>query len=68
MTQTHTNRPPLPDRTGVTRSPAASEFPPHSPPPQHSVTSHGMEYPALFGQVGSAPTPRLCPFLEFGEN
>jgi len=33
-----------------------------------SVTAHGMEYPALFGQVGSAPTPQLCPFLEFGEN
>jgi len=38
------------------------------PPPEPSVTSHGMEYRALFGQVGSAPTPRLCPFLEFGEN
>jgi len=39
-----------------------------SPPPEPSVTSHGMEYPALFGQVGSAPTPRLCPFQESGEN
>ena len=38
------------------------------PPPEPSVTSHGMEYRALFGQVGSAPTPRLCPFLESGEN
>jgi len=38
------------------------------PPPEASVTSHGMEYRALFGQVGSAPTPRLCPFLESGEN
>jgi len=27
-----------------------------------------MEYPALYGQVGSAPTPRLCPFLDSGEN
>ena len=46
-----------------------SEFPPRCPlPPEPSVTSHGMEYRALFGQVGSAPTPRLCPFLESGEN
>jgi len=27
-----------------------------------------MEYRALFGQVGSAPTPQLCHFLESGEN
>jgi len=34
---------------------AASEFlPPSSPPPEPSMTAHGMEYPALFGQVGSA--------------
>jgi len=32
------------------------------------VTSRGMEYRALFGQVGSAPTPRLCPFLDSSEN
>jgi len=38
------------------------------PPPEPSVTSHGMEYRALFGQVVSAPTPWLCPFLESGEN
>jgi len=38
------------------------------PPPEPRVMAHGMEYPALFGQVGSAPTPRLCPFLESGEN
>jgi len=38
------------------------------PPPEPSATSHGMEYRALFDQVGSAPTPRLCPFLESGEN
>jgi len=38
------------------------------PPPEPSVMSHGMEYRALFGQVGSAPTPWLCPFLESGEN
>jgi len=38
------------------------------PPPEPSVTAHGMEYLALFGQVGSAPTPQLCPFLESGEN
>jgi len=34
---------------------AASEFPlPSSPPPERSMMAHGMEYPALFGQVGSA--------------
>ena len=48
---------------------AVSEFPPHRhPPPEPSVTSHGKEYQALFGQVGSGPTPWLCPFLESGEN
>jgi len=62
------NRPSLPDRTSATHSPAAREFPPPCPPPEPSMTSHSMEYPALFGQVGSAPTPRLCPFLESGEN
>jgi len=25
------------------------------PPPEPSMRAHGMEYPALFGQVGSAP-------------
>jgi len=42
-------------RTGlVPRSQAVSEFPPPcSPPPEPSMTAHGMEYPALFGQVGS---------------
>jgi len=34
---------------------AASEFPSaRSSPPEPSMTVHGMEYPALFGQVGSA--------------
>jgi len=31
------------------------------PPPEPSVTSHGMEYRALFGQVGSAPPPSCAP-------
>jgi len=45
----------LPDQTGAACSQAASEFPPpSSPPPEPSITAHGMEYPALFGQVGSA--------------
>jgi len=31
------------------------EFPPpRSPPPEPSMTAHGVEYPALFGQVRSA--------------
>jgi len=34
---------------------AASEFPAFcSPPPEPSMTAHGMECPVLFGQVGSA--------------
>jgi len=50
-----TQRAALPDRTGATRSRAVSEFPPPSfPPPEPSMMAHGMEYPALFGQVGSA--------------
>jgi len=65
------NRPALSDRTGAARSPATSESPPRRPPPppEPSVTAQGMEYQALFGQVGSAPPhPGLCPFLDFGEN
>jgi len=27
---------------------------PAPPPPEPSMTAHGMEYPALFGRVGSA--------------
>jgi len=43
------------DRTGAASSRAASEFlPPSSPPPERSMMAHGMEYPVLFGQVGSA--------------
>jgi len=45
----------LPDRTAAASSRATSEFPPpRSPPPESSMIAHGMEYPALFGQVGSA--------------
>ena len=33
----------------------STDFPPRSsPPPEHSMTAHGTEYPVLFGQVGSA--------------
>jgi len=71
----HNNEPSGPDsrspETGPTLRPpqAASAFPPRRPsPPEPRVTSHGMEYRALFGQVGSAPTPWLCPFLDSGEN
>jgi len=50
-----TQRAALPERTGAVRSRAASEFlPPSSPAPEPSMAAHGMEYPALFGQVGSA--------------
>jgi len=34
--------------------PRASSRPPAPPPPEPSMMAHGMEYPALFGQVGSA--------------
>jgi len=45
----------LSHRSPATRSRAVSEFlPPSSPPPEPSMTAHGMEYPVLFGQVGSA--------------
>jgi len=53
-------------RTLLSRERVPAEPP---PPLEPSVTSHGMEYRALFGQVGSAPTPHSrCPFLESGEN
>ena len=50
-----TQRAAIPDRTAAP-SGAASESPlPRSPPPpEPSMTAHGMEYPALFGQVGWA--------------
>jgi len=36
-------------------APEPQDFPPpSSPQPDPSMTAHGMEYPALFGQVGSA--------------
>jgi len=39
--------------------PSRSEFlPPSRPPPEPSMKAHGMEYPALFGQVGVSPPPR----------
>jgi len=50
----------LPNRERVPAAPP--------PPPEPSMMSHGMEYRALLGQVGSARTPRLCLFLESGEN
>jgi len=56
-TQNKTDRTtePLSRTTVAAHSRAASEFPPpRSPLPEPSMTAHGMEYPALFGQVGSA--------------
>jgi len=52
-----THRAALPNRTAAAaRCRAESEFPPpRSPPPEPSLTAHGMEHPALLGQVGSAP-------------
>jgi len=61
---------PLSRTAPAPHAPQPQESIPAAPPPplEPSVMSHGMEYRALFGQVGSAPTPRLCPFLESGEN
>jgi len=36
------------------RQPQESSRHPASPQPEPSMIAHGMEYPALFGQVGSA--------------
>jgi len=41
--------------------PSSKWVPAALPHPEPSVMSHGMEYRALFGQVGSAPTPRCAP-------
>ena len=41
---------------------------PPVPPPEPSVMAHGMEYRALFGQVGVGPAHPACPFLDSGEN
>jgi len=59
------NRPSLPDRTGATRSPAASEFLLRRPPPEPSMTAHGMEYLALFGQVGVGSAHPAVPLPGF---
>jgi len=70
----HNNEPHDPDSRSPEQdqrcAPPNRETVPAAPPPprEPSVTSHGMEYRGPFGQVGSAPTPRLCPFLESGEN
>jgi len=56
------NRTAVLDRTAAVLSRAASEFPPPSSHPlEPSMTAHGMEYPALFGQVGSAPPAMPLP-------
>jgi len=75
MRRKHKNEPYDPDSRSPEqdwrRSPPKPRVSPRraAPPlPEPSVTAHGMEYRALFGQVGSAPTPRLCTFLESGEN
>jgi len=50
------NRTALSDRMTTEPSRARECVPtPSSPPREPSMTAHGMEYPALFGQVGSAP-------------
>ena len=58
------------ERTELLSSPAAvrsravTAFPLlSSPTPEPSMTAHGMEYPALFGQ-----SAWLCPFMDSSEN
>jgi len=36
------------------RFPATTPSRRPAPPPEPGITAHGMEYPALFGQFGSA--------------
>ena len=59
------NRPAPSDCTGAARSRAAREFPPRRPPPEPSMTAHGMEYPALFGQVGVGSAHPAVPLPGF---
>jgi len=53
MTRTAQPREP-PSTTGAVRSQAGVSSRPRHPslPPEPSMMAHGMEYPALFGQVG----------------
>jgi len=50
--QSHSPQPP-PQCTPKPQGAPAAPLPP-TPRPEPSMTAHGMEYPALFGQVGSA--------------
>jgi len=57
-----TQRTVLPDQTCAALSRAVRAFPlPSSPPSEPSMTAHGMEYSALFGQVGSARPAESLP-------
>jgi len=60
------NRTTLSDLTAAVPSRAASEFPPRCPPPpEPSMTAHGMEYPSLFGQVGVVSAHPAVPLPRF---
>ena len=60
------NRTALSDRTAAVPSQAASEFPPRRrPPPAPTMRAHGMEYPALFGEVGVGSAHPAVPLSGF---
>jgi len=57
------NRTALSDRTAAEPSGAHRTAPP--PTPEPSMTAHGMEYPALFGQVGVGSAHPAVPLPGF---
>jgi len=64
------NRTTLPDCTAAEPSRATSEFPPHrpSPPPEPSMTAHGMNTLLCLARLGLSQPTRLCALLDSGEN
>ena len=64
--QSPQNRTALSDRTTAAPSRAVTEFPPCClAPPEPSMTAHGMEYPALYGQVGAGSAHLAVPLPGF---
>ena len=62
-----TQRAALPDRTGACApEPQVSSCRTHAtPPPEPSMTAHGMEYPTLFGQAGVGSVQPVVPLPGF---
>jgi len=59
-TNSRTNRAALATLTSLVVCSRAAFPPPSSPQPEPGMAAHGMEYPVLFGQVGSA-RPAVSP-------